>query len=256
MQIILTILFWILIILLAVIGLIITIFLIALFLPIKYNIFLKSDLHYEIEVKVLGRTVYPWGGLRSKRPKHSQKRRKKRKKATVTKKEELEQELKEEVSKPVITEEEINQEVEEESQEPEEKKDKEQSKILNFIKNTWQLIEEYDFETLIKPTKRLIFKIVKRLKPEKFNIEAEIGIDPYKTGLLMAFISQFHFEDNIQIIGNYEEKKLEGFVEVSGKLRLAYFTGPALIFILSKPILKFLLYRRRKKKERKKYERT
>ena len=252
MQIILTILFWILIILLAVIGLIITIFLIVIFLPIKYSIFIKNDLYYEIEVKIFDYTVYP----RKRKKRKRRKKRKKFKKAIEAKKEKLEQEFKEEDSKLEITEEEIEQEFEEESQESEEEKDKEQSKILNFAKNIRQIMEEYDLETLIKPTKRLIFKIVKRLKPEKLNIEAEIGIDPYKTGLLMAFISQFHFDETIQIIGNYEEKKLEGFVNVSGKLRLAYFTGPAFIFILSKPTLKLLLYRRRKKKERKNYERT
>lgn len=231
------ILLWILIIFLAIIGLIVVVFLILCFLPIKYYFILdgdKENFKCELKINILGFLVFP-----------REKKKKKIKKKKIKKKEEV---PKEEVPKEEVKK--IKTRDESEKLEKTKKPQKNILKKLEKLEKEWKLIENFNFSKLTSRIKKITKKIAKNLKPKLFNIKAEIGIDPYKTGLLIAFISFLNLDDNIQINGNYEEEILKGSIEIGGILKLIYFIGPSSTLII--PLLKLYLYRKRRLKQCKK----
>jgi len=224
-------------------------------MPIRYYILFKSDFQYEIRIKILSFTLFPKKkrlpkSKRGKPQKHPSLGKKEKQKNSENKLANTEHTTLEEKRENKLAPEKLEVELKQlEQLEEDTSEEVEKKSLFEKIETWWSILEDFEFERLIKPTKRLVFKIIKRLKPKIFNLSAEIGIDPYKTGLLMAFISQFHLSDNVQIIGNYEETKLEGYLELAGKLRLIYFAAPAVRFILSAPVLKLLFYVRKRRKE-------
>lgn len=96
-----------------------------------------------------------------------------------------------------------------------EKKDK----ILGFIE------DETHVGAFLK-LKKEVFKLLRKLKPKKLQIQAVFGFDdPANTGYTLAFLSILYpsFGDHIAIRPDFEKRVLDGSLYVKGHIRLCHF---------------------------------
>lgn len=96
-----------------------------------------------------------------------------------------------------------------------EKKDK----VLGFIE------DETHVGAFLK-LKKEVFKLLRKLKPKKLQIQAVFGFDdPANTGYTLAFLSILYpsFGDHIAIRPDFEKRVLDGSLYVKGHIRLCHF---------------------------------
>lgn len=88
------------------------------------------------------------------------------------------------------------------------------SKIISFLKNN---------KLGIKAIKNAIKKLLKHIKPKKFNGDIEFGTgDPSQTGQILGAISIFYgkYGKHIKLTPVFENKTLNGNVFLKGRIRL------------------------------------
>lgn len=104
--------------------------------------------------------------------------------------------------------------------------------VERFIKNE---THRYAWNLCINQTKKLI----RRIKPKKLSGYVEFGTaDPALTGKILAIISMIYpfTGEYIEIVPDFDEKKLNADVHVSGKIRSVTFLCMAIRLIISKEV--------------------
>lgn len=89
---------------------------------------------------------------------------------------------------------------------------------------------------VLKLLKKFLKKILYRLKPKYFNLETEIGIGTYNTGILLAAIAVFLPSVSHLIKGNFTENIFTTKVSIGGKIRLGRIVVPTLILYFRKDV--------------------
>ncbi len=114
------------------------------------------------------------------------------------------------------------------------------AKALNEnIHKALALNEKYDGKAVIISTLRLIKKLFKNTGFKVFEINGIIGFeDPSITGKLLGIkaATQDLIPIDMNIDGDFKEKKLEGSTVISGSTNLFRLLFPILIYVLRKPI--------------------
>lgn len=115
-------------------------------------------------------------------------------------------------------------------------------KINEFLKikeKVLDFLSDNNHKKALKIIRIKGLKLLKRIKPKKFNLKGEIGFkDPSLTGYLAAIYSSFYpyLEKILQVHMDFEEEVLEGQIYVKGKITLGYFLFFALSLIIKKEI--------------------
>ena len=105
-------------------------------------------------------------------------------------------------------------------------------KITEFIQN------EVHVNAFLK-VKSEAFRIIKILKPKEFNLKAIFGFDdPQRTGQVLAFLAVLYpfFEDNIEVVPDFEKSILKGKLHIKGYIRCCHFAALACRLLLCKNI--------------------
>lgn len=87
--------------------------------------------------------------------------------------------------------------------------------------------------------KKELFLLLKRLKPKKINVKVRFGFeDPCTTGQVLGGLSILYafLGDTIEIIPDFENQILKGYVYLKGRIRFCHFAATALKLLLSKDI--------------------
>lgn len=114
---------------------------------------------------------------------------------------------------------------------------------VNVIKYK-NIANEFDMEFGIKrtitPTFIAIKRLLKSLKPNKFEVNGVIGLeDPADTGILMGILGTItpYLPGNFYVYGDFEKSVIKGDVYIKGRTNLLLILIPVLRYIFKKPIL-------------------
>lgn len=110
------------------------------------------------------------------------------------------------------------------------------------------VIEGEPFRRSFALCKEELLTICKRLKPDRFEASLIVGMDdPAATGEILAVCGMLYpvLGPSVNVVGDFEKKRLEGRVFIKGKLRLFTFVRVAVRIYFNKDIRK--LYRLLKK---------
>ncbi|MGN1166740.1 MAG: DUF2953 domain-containing protein [Lachnospiraceae bacterium] len=105
-------------------------------------------------------------------------------------------------------------------------------KLIDFIQN------EIHVNAFLK-VKSEAFKIIKKFKPKEFNLKVRFGFeDPQRTGQALAFFAVLYpfFEDNIEVIPDFEKRILKGKIHVKGRIRCCHLVALACRLLLCRNI--------------------
>ncbi|ABR49079.1 hypothetical protein Amet_2929 [Alkaliphilus metalliredigens QYMF] len=142
-------------------------------------------------------------------------------------------------------------------QESKKPKKKKTTKKKVKYKNKFPLAWEHVTRELLDVIFLAIKRVLHHLKPKKFRLEGVYGFDdPYYTGIILAITSSLQplFNDSpLEITPSFGETKLEGELEVHGRIIVILFLWIVLQLTLSKPIRKILKILFIKEKEEKKH---
>lgn len=108
--------------------------------------------------------------------------------------------------------------------------------IIEELKNLWDLEERKPF---FRVCKKLLISWWRALKPYYLYFEVIFGLeDPSETGLWLAKLMAFYpfYAPYGQVIGNFQEQVLQGYIKIKGKTRLIKFLYPTLVFIAHKEV--------------------
>nr|WP_307990024.1 hypothetical protein [uncultured Niameybacter sp.] len=108
--------------------------------------------------------------------------------------------------------------------------------IFEELKYLWDLEERKPF---FRSCKKLLLSWWRALKPYYLYFEVIFGLeDPSETGLWLAKLMAFYpfYAPYGQVIGNFEEQVLQGYIKIKGKTRLIKFLYPTLVFIAHKEV--------------------
>ncbi len=111
--------------------------------------------------------------------------------------------------------------------------------IKGYADSIQSLNEKYDLRAVIVRTLRLVKKLFKNTGFKVFEINGIIGFeDPSLTGKLLGIKSAAEciIPVNMNIDGDFNEKRLEGSAALSGRTNLFRILFPIAIYILRKPI--------------------
>lgn len=100
-----------------------------------------------------------------------------------------------------------------------------------------------DKEAIIEATKKLLIRSMKALKPTKFSLTGEFGMDdPSRTGIIIGILSAISnfYRMNISIKGNYQKKIIALKLNVSGQITLGKFMWYMILFVFTKSIFKII----------------
>lgn len=97
-------------------------------------------------------------------------------------------------------------------------------------------------QRILRLLRRFLKKLTRRLKPDYFNLEAEVGLGAYNTGRLMAALALFLTDFSPKIVGNFETNTLQGKLSVGGRLQLSHVALPMLGLYFKKDIRNAIRY--------------
>lgn len=120
--------------------------------------------------------------------------------------------------------------------------------ICDKIKSVSDTIEYYKgviegepFQRSFALCKGEFMTILKRLKPDRFEVSLIVGMDdPAATGEILAVCGMLYpiFGPQVNVAGDFERKRLEGRVFIKGKLRFFTFVRTAVRIYFNKDIRK------------------
>ena len=120
------------------------------------------------------------------------------------------------------------------------------NKIIDKIKDLLEkkdkltgFVTEQSHVKAFRKAKKVLFKLLKQLKPKKVQGKVKFGFDdPATTGKVLGGLSMFYplFGDSLDIIPDFENQILKGTVYVKGKIRICHFVSLAVKMILCKDV--------------------
>jgi len=122
--------------------------------------------------------------------------------------------------------------------------------ICDKIRTIWENIEYYmgiiqsdTFEQAFTLCKGELFSVLSYIRPRKFQADLTIGMgDPAATGKILSYYGMLYplIGGHVNIIPDFERKRIEGTVFIRGKIRLFTFIRAALRIYFNKNIRKLL----------------
>lgn len=122
--------------------------------------------------------------------------------------------------------------------------------ICDKIKTIWENIEYYTdilrsdtFKQAFLLCKDELFSIFSYIRPRKFQADLTIGMDdPAATGKILSYYGMLYplIGSCVNVIPDFERKRMEGTVFIKGKIRLFNFIKAALRIYFNKDIRKLL----------------
>lgn len=113
--------------------------------------------------------------------------------------------------------------------------------VSDTIKYYKGVIEGEPFQRSFALCKGELMTILKRLKPDRFEVSLIVGMDdPAATGEILAVCGMLYpiFGPQVNVAGDFERKRLEGRVFIKGKLRFFTFVRTAVRIYFNKDIRK------------------
>ena len=111
---------------------------------------------------------------------------------------------------------------------------------IEKISDFWDDEKNQDAVYLIE---RQLLRLGKHLLPTRFQVEGELGLgDPAKTGQIIGKIYRFYplYGEHIRLDGVYDEKRINIYTEVGGRIRLGVIVGAALRLLLNARIRRWI----------------
>ncbi len=122
--------------------------------------------------------------------------------------------------------------------------------ICDKIKTIWENIEYYTdilrsdtFKQAFSLCKDELFSIFSYIRPRKFQADLTVGMDdPAATGKILSYYGMLYplIGSCVNVIPDFERKRMEGTVFIKGKIRLFNFIKAALRIYFNKDIRKLL----------------
>lgn len=122
--------------------------------------------------------------------------------------------------------------------------------ICDKIKTIWENIEYYTdilrsdtFKQAFSLCKDELFSIFSYIRPQKFQADLTVGMDdPAATGKILSYYGMLYpfIGSCVNVIPDFERKRMEGTVFIKGKIRLFNFIKAALRIYFNKDIRKLL----------------
>ncbi len=113
------------------------------------------------------------------------------------------------------------------------------SKLAAQIRKYLDFAEDERTQNAIRLALAELGKILKGFLPKKISGRINYGSDDiYKTGETLAILSAVYplYQGKVDIIPNFEEKALDGHLELAGRIRTASIVGSGLKLILNKNV--------------------
>ncbi len=114
------------------------------------------------------------------------------------------------------------------------------SEWIEKISDFWDDEKNQDAVYLIE---KQLLRLGKHLLPTRFQVEGELGLgDPAKTGQIIGKIYRFYplYGEHIRLDGVYDEKRINIYTEVGGRIRLGVIVGAALRLLLNARIRRWI----------------
>ncbi len=122
--------------------------------------------------------------------------------------------------------------------------------ICDKIKTIWENIEYYmdvlrsdAFQNAFSLCKGELYSIFSYIRPRKFQADLIIGMDdPAATGKILSYYGMLYplIGEHVNIVSDFERKRLEGNVLIKGKVKLFTFIKAAVRIYFSKDVRKLL----------------
>lgn len=122
--------------------------------------------------------------------------------------------------------------------------------ICDKIKTIWENIEYYigilqsdTFKQAFSLCKDELSSVFSYIRPRKFQADVTIGMDdPAATGKILSYYGMLYpfIGSSVNVVSDFERKRLEGTVFIKGKIRLFTFVKAALRIYFNKDIRKLL----------------
>ena len=122
--------------------------------------------------------------------------------------------------------------------------------ICDKIKTIWENIEYYigilqsdTFKRAFSLCKDELSSVFSYIRPRKFQADVTIGMDdPAATGKILSYYGMLYpfIGSSVNVVSDFERKRLEGTVFIKGKIRLFTFVKAALRIYFNKDIRKLL----------------
>ncbi|MCL1935872.1 MAG: hypothetical protein FWF57_05810 [Defluviitaleaceae bacterium] len=114
-------------------------------------------------------------------------------------------------------------------------------KMFDDIQTIYNKFKNYhDKDDIIKYTKKFFEKFIKSLKPRKIDLNMEVGIGAYETGILLAVIAIILPKLSYNVVGNFERTMIKGNFYIDGRIRIIKIVTLCVNFYLKKPIRKLI----------------
>lgn len=112
-----------------------------------------------------------------------------------------------------------------------------QKDIIKEIKILFDTINNFPNKgQVLNLTKNYIKEVLKIIKPKSFNIQLEVGVGAYHTGLLLAALSIFFPQFSTYVVGNFNENLINGRVFAKSKIWVCSIIWSTIKFFLRKQI--------------------
>lgn len=115
--------------------------------------------------------------------------------------------------------------------------------VLDQIDYYRRLIESDVFQQSLKLCKGELISVLKSLKPQKFEADLIVGMeDPAATGEILAIWGMLYplIGEHVNITGDFENNRIEGYVLLKGKVKVITFVRAAIRIYFNKDIKKLI----------------
>ncbi len=123
--------------------------------------------------------------------------------------------------------------------------DEKVDQVSNKVSKVERFIQAECTQNSLMLLKKMLISILKHIAPSKISGKVHFGLDkPSKTGRIIGYASAFYplYGNSLQLIPDFENKIIEGNLDVRGKVQLYIFVVWAIRAILSKDIRKLIKY--------------
>lgn len=115
--------------------------------------------------------------------------------------------------------------------------------ILDNIQYYKEVVESETFQNSFRLCRGELVRILKSLKPQKFEGQLVVGMDdPAATGQILAICGMLYpvFGGQLDVAGDFEKKRIEGWIFIKGKIRFGTFLRVAVRVYFNKDIRKLI----------------
>lgn len=116
-------------------------------------------------------------------------------------------------------------------------------KIRENIEYYWTVLQSDTFQKSFSLCKEELASVFSYIKPRKFQADLIIGMDdPAATAKILSYYGMLYplIGGNVNITGDFENKRIEGSIHIKGKIRMFTFIKAAVRIYFSKDIRKLL----------------